>query len=184
MNKKLFLKLGVCTLVVMTPLTFVACGQKNFSAETSSSVNLDTDNFKSSSQDMLAESENGIVSLENTEQKVEKKVENTEQKVEKKSENAEQKVEKKPENIEQKVEDKQNVELKTKQEKEDFYYNIINEAMQKQINYINSIKDPKVKQSVQTSSSAAIAEATSLEMKYPEDSEIINECLAKVIRVN
>ena len=173
MNKKLFLKLGVCTLVAMTPLTFVACGQKNFSAETSSSVNLDTDNFENSSQDMLAESENGIVSLENTEQKVEKK-----------SENAEQKVEKKPENIEQKVEDKQNVELKTKQEKEDFYYNIINEAMQKQINYINSIKDPKVKQSVQTSSSAAIAEATSLEMKYPEDSEIINECLAKVIRVN
>ena len=107
MNKKLFLKLGVCTLVAMTPLTFVACGQKNFSAETSSSVNLDTDNFENSSQDMLAESENGIVSLENTEQKVEKK-----------SENAEQKVEKKPENIEQKVEDKQNVELKTKQEKD------------------------------------------------------------------
>ena len=77
-----------------------------------------------------------------------------------------------------KVED---TKLKTTQEKEEFYYNKIKDARQRQIDYINSIKDPDVKQSVQSSLAAAIAEETSLELKYPEDSKIIQASLTKVL---
>lgn len=77
--------------------------------------------------------------------------------------------------------DEQNIEQMTTQEKEAYYYNTINEAMQKQINYINSIEDPITKQSVQTSHSAAIAEATGLMSEYPEDAEIIKVSMKKVL---
>ncbi|MGG7214473.1 hypothetical protein ACQPUY_12785 [Clostridium nigeriense] len=43
---------------------------------------------------------------------------------------------------------------------EDEYYIIIKEAWQKQKDYIDSIDDPKVKQSIQTTNSAAIMKST------------------------
>ena len=63
----------------------------------------------------------------------------------------------------------------------DEYYIIIKEAWQKQRDYIESIDDPKVKQSVQTSRSAAIMEANRLLIEHPEDSDAINSSLKSVL---
>lgn len=64
---------------------------------------------------------------------------------------------------------------------EDEYYIIIKKAWQKQKDYIESIDDPKVKQSVQTSRSAAIMEADRLLIEHPEDSDAINSSLKNVL---
>ena len=64
---------------------------------------------------------------------------------------------------------------------EDEYYIIIKKAWQKQKDYIESIDDPKVKQSVQTSRSAAIMEADRLLIEHPEDSNAINSSLKSVL---
>ena len=64
---------------------------------------------------------------------------------------------------------------------EDEYYIIIKEAWQKQKDYIESIDDPKEKQSVQTSQSAAIMESNRLLIEHPEDSEAIEASLKRVI---
>ena len=61
------------------------------------------------------------------------------------------------------------------------YYDSILAAWQQQQDYIDSIDDDAVKQSVQTSHSAAIFEANRLEMEHPEDAAIINESLQKVL---
>lgn len=58
---------------------------------------------------------------------------------------------------------------------------IIKEAKQRQQDYIDSIDDPKVKQSVQSSYSAAIAESTSLYIQYPEDTDTIDAALKRVL---
>lgn len=171
MNKKLFLKLGVGMLVAMEPLSFIACGQKNSPVGIINPSNLNVSNFDNISQNTVEESEKDIASPENIEQKAKQKPDNTEHKVEQKSDNTEQKVEQKSENIEQKAE----------QKSEKYYYTLIEEAKQKQIDYINSIEDPKEKQSVQTAFSAAVYKANELELKYPEDSEIINVSLQKVL---
>lgn len=63
----------------------------------------------------------------------------------------------------------------------DAYYDSILAAWQQQQDYIDSIDDDAVKQSVQTSHSAAIFEANRLEMEHPEDAAIINESLQKVL---
>lgn len=63
----------------------------------------------------------------------------------------------------------------------DTYYDSILAAWQRQHDYIASIEDDAVKQSVQTSHSAAIFEANRLEMEHPEDAAIINESLQKVL---
>ncbi|MBM6861218.1 hypothetical protein H9X78_12175 [Clostridium saudiense] len=64
---------------------------------------------------------------------------------------------------------------------EEEYYTIIKEAKQRQQDYIDSIDDPQVKQSVQTSYSAAIAESTALYIKYPEDTDAIDSALKRVL---
>lgn len=64
---------------------------------------------------------------------------------------------------------------------EEEYYMIIKEAKQRQQDYIDSIEDHKVKQSVQTPYSAAIAESTALYIKYPNDTDTINRALKRVI---
>ena len=64
---------------------------------------------------------------------------------------------------------------------EEEYYMIIKEAKQHQQDYIDSIDDPKVKQSVQTPYSAAIAESTALYIKYPEDTDTIDAALKRVL---
>lgn len=171
MNKKLFLKLGVGTLVAMAPLSFIACGQKNSPVGIINPSNLNVSNSDNTSQNTVEESEKDIASPVNIEQKAKQKSDNTEHKVEQKLDNTEQKVEQKSENIEQKSE----------QKSEKYYYTLIEEAKQKQIDYINSIEDPKEKQSVQTAFSAAVYKANELELKYPEDSEIISASLKKVL---
>lgn len=61
------------------------------------------------------------------------------------------------------------------------YYVLIKTAWQKQVDYIESIEDPKVKQSVQSSLSAANFEATSLRLENPNDSGLILTALQKVV---
>lgn len=68
--------------------------------------------------------------------------------------------------------------------KDDKYYSLIKKAQKAQQDYIDSITDSKVKQSVQTAFAAANAEASSLEMENPEDSKIIQESLKKVLEEN
>ena len=192
MNKKLFLKLGLGLGVVaaITSASIISCGQKNNSTKEIEVSKSDTDSLDSNTQDLVAEGGENVSSSKNL---IDSKFEKTQHKAE---ENVQQKTQEKTEqkvqeNVQQKTQqaeldkqaelDRQHAELKTTQEKEAFYYNIINEAMQRQINYINSIKDPKVSQSVQTSLGAAVAESTFLEMRYPEDSKIISESLQKVL---
>lgn len=64
---------------------------------------------------------------------------------------------------------------------ENEYYELIKEAWQKQKDYIDSINDPNVKQSVQTAYSAATFKANELLMEHPEDCEIINASLKRVL---
>ena len=47
--------------------------------------------------------------------------------------------------------------------------------------YIDSIDDPKVKQSVQTTQAAAIMESNGLHMKYPNDTDTIDAALKRVL---
>jgi len=61
------------------------------------------------------------------------------------------------------------------------YYDAISDAWQEQQDYIDSLDDPKEKQSVQTPESAANMEARRLEMESSDDTEIINENLKKVL---
>lgn len=63
----------------------------------------------------------------------------------------------------------------------DKYYDLIKKAWKKQKDYIASIDDPKEKQSVQTTQSAAIMEATRLENENPDDTDIIKESLKRVL---
>lgn len=64
---------------------------------------------------------------------------------------------------------------------EDFYYQSIKAASQKQLDYINSIQDPNVKQSVQTPEGAANMQSNALETTYPQDREIILAALKRVL---
>ena len=64
---------------------------------------------------------------------------------------------------------------------EDKYYIMIKEAWQRQKDYIDSIDDPTVKQSVQTPESAAIMESNRLLIEYPGDYEAIDVSLKRVI---
>lgn len=61
------------------------------------------------------------------------------------------------------------------------YYTVIKQAWQDELNYINSIKDPHVKQAVQTPESAAIFKSDELLNQHPEDASLINENLKKVL---
>jgi hypothetical protein len=70
---------------------------------------------------------------------------------------------------------------KEKVNKLEHYKTLIRNAKEKQKAYINSINDPKIKQSVQTADSAAIGEATRLQMENPKEAEIIEKALKIVI---
>lgn len=67
------------------------------------------------------------------------------------------------------------------EEKAEEYYDSIKAAWEEQQDYIDSIDDPDIKQSVQTPESAANMEARRLEMDNSDDAEIINESLKKVL---
>ncbi|MGG5462211.1 hypothetical protein [Clostridium sp. B9] len=66
-----------------------------------------------------------------------------------------------------KVQEVDNIKKKTIQEREEYYYKKIKDAKNKQSEYINSFDKTEVKQSLQTSQSAAIGEATLLEIEFP-----------------
>lgn len=154
MNKKLFLKLGLLLL----SLSLVACGQKNNSAGEDNSSESSTSQFVTSTQSSVKESE------KTTSPSVENAVES-----------------KKEDEVVQK-----NTQQDTKpdtqpEETEKEYYDLIKEAWQKQKDYIDSIDDPKVKQSVQTTNSAAILKSNELLLAHPEDSKAINASLEKVL---
>ncbi|WP_314209353.1 hypothetical protein [Vagococcus salmoninarum] len=61
------------------------------------------------------------------------------------------------------------------------YFDLIYTAWRKQKDYRESIEDPEIKQSLQTTHSAAIMEATRLEIAYPEDVELIQASLQQVL---
>ena len=69
----------------------------------------------------------------------------------------------------------------TIEEKKAMYYDLIYQAWDRQRLYIESIEDPKVKQSVQTSHSAAVFESTRLLTEYPDDADLIEEALKEVL---
>ncbi|MEG2290701.1 MAG: hypothetical protein RSA29_14815 [Clostridium sp.] len=77
---------------------------------------------------------------------------------------------------------KTDIQEDTKQDgTEDEYYIIIKKDWQRQLDYINSIDDPTVKQSVQTPESAAIMESNRLLIEYPGDYEAIDASLKRVL---
>lgn len=154
MNKKLFLKLGLLLL----SLALVSCGQKNNS--------LGEDNsFKASTSQSVSSTENsGEESGKTTSSSVENEVESKQE----------------DEDVQKNTQP--DIQQDTQQEvTEEEYYRIIKEAWQKQKDYIDSIDDPKVKQSVQTTQSAAIMESNRLLIENPEDSEAIEASLKKVL---
>ena len=154
MDKNLFLKLGLLLL----SLSLVACGQKNNSVGENNYSELSTSQFVTSTQSSVKESEKTTsLSVENA--------------VESKKEDED--VQK---NIQQDTKPDTQPEATEKE-----YYDLIKEAWQKQKDYIDSIDDPKVKQSVQTTNSAAILKSNELLLAHPEDSEAINASLEKVL---
>lgn len=77
---------------------------------------------------------------------------------------------------------KENMQQDVKQSlTEEEYYKIIKEAKQHQQDYIDSIDDSHIKQSVQSSHSAAIAESSALHIKYPDDTDTIDAALKRVL---
>lgn len=154
MNKKLFLKLGLLLL----SLSLVSCGQKN------NSSGEDNPSKVSESQSVSSTQSSGEESINTTYPSVENAVESKE----------------KDDDVQKNTQP--DIQQDTQQEStEDEYYIIIKEAWQKQKDYIDSIDDPEVKQSVQTSQSAAIMESNRLLIEHPEDSEAIEASLKRVI---
>ena len=112
---------------------------------------------------------------ENTQQNVQQNIQQNIQ------ENTQQNVQ---QNTQQNVQEntQQNVQENTQQEElEKEYYILIKEAWQRQKDYIDSIEDPWIKQSVQTPDAAACAKSVELSLKYPENTEIINRSLEKFV---
>ena len=158
MNKKLFLKLGLLLL----SLSLVACGQINNSVGENNSSELSTSQFVTSTQSSVKESE------KTTSPSVENSV------VSKQTD--EGALKNKQQDIQPDTQQDTQSELIEKE-----YYDLIKEAWQKQIDYIDSIDDPSVKQSVQTPESAAIMKSTELLIGHPEDSEAIDVSLKRVL---
>ena len=162
MNKKLFLKLGLLLL----SLSLVSCGNDSNSLGEDTSSTASTSQTVRSSQN--SEEENITTSSPSVEFTVESEQDDDDIKLNTKDTTEE--------NIQQ------NTEPNVKQGlTEEEYYTIIKEAKQRQQDYIDSIDDPQIKQSVQTSYSAAVAESSLLYIKYPEDTKTIDAALKRVL---
>lgn len=204
MNKKLFLKLGLLVL----SLSLVSCGQKNNSTGEDNSAESSSNQFVSSDQSSEKESikiispsfDNSVESKQvnedlekNTPKEDNSPESSANQFVSSDQSSVKESVKIISPPVENVVESKQgdedvqkntqqDIQTDTQQEEtEKEYYELIKEAWQKQRDYIDSIDDPKVKQSVQTSHSAAIMESTGLLMEHPEDAEDINADLNRVL---
>lgn len=155
MNKKLFLKL----VLLLLSLALVSCGIKSNSIEEENSSKVITSESFSNTQDSEEEStKTKFSSDENTVEKDEDIQKSKQPDIQKDTQ----------QDIHQ-------------ESTEDEYYRIIKEAWQKQKDYIDYIDDPKEKQSLQTSQSAAIMESNKLLIDHPEDSESIEASLKSVI---
>lgn len=155
MNKKLFLKL----VLLLLSLALVSCGIKSNSIEEENSSKVITSESFSNTQDSEEEStKTKFSSDENTVEKDEDIQKSKQPDIQKDTQ----------QDIHQ-------------ESTEDEYYRIIKEAWQKQKDYIDYIDDPKEKQSLQTSQSAAIMESNKLLIDHPEDSESIEASLKRVI---
>lgn len=62
------------------------------------------------------------------------------------------------------------------------YYDLLKKAWDNQQEYINSIEDPKIKQSLQTAQSAAIMKSEELILQNPDDLQIIQATLKEVLK--
>jgi hypothetical protein len=154
MNIKLFLKLGLFLL----SLSLVSCGQKFNSA-------VEDNSYKASvSQSVSNNQRSGEESINTTSPSVENEVET---KLKDKDI--------KPDTQEDRQQDTQQDATKNE------YYIIIKEAWQRQKEYIDSIDDSTIKQSIQTPESAAIMESNGLLIKHPEESETIDASLKRVL---
>lgn len=162
MNKKLFLKLGLLLL----SLLFVSCGQDSTSAREDNSSKTSTSQAVSSTESSQEES------IKTTSPSVETTVESKLEDEDVKPDTQDTPKENTQQNANQEV--KQGL-------TEEEYYIIIKEAKKRQQDYIDSIDDPKIKQSVQTSYAAAVAESSFLYLKYPEDTDIIDAALKRVL---
>ena len=67
------------------------------------------------------------------------------------------------------------------QSSENIYYVQLKKAWQDELDCINSISDPHIKQAVQSPESAAIFKSNELVNQHPEDTSVINENLKKVL---
>lgn len=162
MNKRLFLKLGLGLLISVSSLSFIACGEKNNSTKPIDSSKNIVEHKTEKTQEKTEENKHKKIEEKTQEKKQEKIQEDNQKNIQKNTEKNDLK--------------------NTKQEsKEKHYYTLIKEAWQKQKDYIDSINDSKVKQSVQTTNSAAIAKSNELLLKYPEDSKDIERSLKKVL---
>ncbi|MDA2897930.1 hypothetical protein [Lactococcus lactis] len=67
------------------------------------------------------------------------------------------------------------------QSSENIYYVQLKKAWLDELDYINSISDPHIKQAVQSPESAANFKSNELVNQHPEDTSVINENLKKVL---
>lgn|GEM_PF-1759744 len=162
--KSIILILGVCSLF------FVGCNNKI--TETNTELKVETSN-NSSNDDSNKYQTSQFVSI--TQSSVKESVKTT-------SPSVENAVESKQDDEDVQKNTQQDTQPDTQQEAtEKEYYDLIKKAWQKQKDYIDSIDDPKVKQSVQTTHSAAILKSDELLLTHPEDSKSINASLKKVL---
>lgn len=155
MNKKIFLKL----LLLILSLALVSCGIK---------INL----IEEDNSSKVSTSESFINTQDSEEESTKTKFSSDENTVEKDEDIQKSKQPDIQKDTQQDI---------NQESTEDEYYRIIKEAWQKQKDYIDYIDDPKEKQSLQTSQSAAIMESNKLLIDHPEDSESIEASLKSVI---
>ena len=162
MNRKLFWKLGLLLL----SLLFVSCGNDSNSAGEDNSSKTGTSQAVSSTE--ISQEESIKTTSPSVETTVESKLEDEDVKSDTQD------------TPEENTQQNANEEVKQGLTEEE-YYIIIKEAKKRQQDYIDSIDDPKVKQSVQTSYAAAVAESSFLYLKYPEDTDTIDTALKRVL---
>ena len=180
--KSIILTLGVCSLL------FVACSKSvsnnpNSKLETSqsttedSSDNIDNDSDNADNNYDVS-SENNTESTSNSSNNNLNKNQSVDSPLNEYNSESTQNTE-----VSQDTESPENTQPDVKQGlTEEDYYMTIKEAKQRQQDYIDSIDDSKVKQSVQTADSAAISESTALSIKYPEDTDTIDAALKRVLK--
>ena len=179
--KSIILTLGVCLLF------FVGCSKSvanNTSSKTENSQSTTEDssgNINSSSDNVdnndEVSSENNIESTSNSSNDNSNKNQSVNSSLNGYNSQSTQNTE-----VSQDTESSENTQPDVKQGlTEEDYYMTIKEAKQRQQDYIDSINDPNVKQSIQTSYSAAITKSTELHIKYPEDTVIIDAALKRVL---